>query len=152
MSAPKISSTVVAITDVLNQLRTPDLLSLLVDQGVRTIGDEIEAGMVLVAPQDSQGVLAQNLNGEELLASEYLNVLAITRPGDYALAEAIDSQCRKALLRDAAYPTRTNQYGEVYSITLMTPRSYVGPGKDNMGMYLYHGGYYRVRAVGEEIA
>jgi hypothetical protein len=141
----------VAVQDILTQLRTPAVLQL-ATQGVRIFGDDLATPMVLVANQDNQGGPMTNLNGEELISSAFLNVLAVVEAGDLELATAIDDAVRPQLLRTAAYPVRENAKGRVYSITLAGHRSYVGPGLNGVGMYLYHGGYYRVRAEGRELS
>ena len=140
----------VIVEDILSQLRTPSVLQL-ATQGVRVFGDDLETPMVLLANQDNQGGPMTNMNGEELLSTAYLNILAVVEAGDLELATQIDDAIRPQILRTANYSVRQNTKGKVYSITLAGNRSYVGPGKNGLGMYLYHGGYYRVRAEGREL-
>lgn len=140
----------VAIEDIIRQIRVPSVLGLATG-GVRVLGDQLTTPMVLVSHQDNQGAPTANLNGEELISTVYVNVLAVVEAGDMELATAIDDAIRPLLLRTANYPVRENSKGRVHSIVLQSARSYVGPGVDDVGSYLYHGGYYRVRAEGREL-
>lgn len=143
----KVNGIAVSVEDVLSQLRTPAILALATN-GVRLFGDDLEAPMVLVANQDNQGGPMSNLQGEEMFSNVFVNILAVVPSGDLELATQIDNLIRQQLLETHRYTTRANSKGLVYSITLMGNRSYTGPGLQGSGLYLYHGGYYRVRAEG----
>jgi hypothetical protein len=140
----------VAIEDVLNMLRTPSVTTLATG-GIVTAGDDLVVPGVLISYQDNQGGTAGNLNGEEMLGTVFLTVVAVTETGDLELADQIDRAVRKAILFSAGSPTRVNTKGEVYSCTFDSSRNYVGPGKNGSGSYQYYGGYYRIRVVGEEL-
>lgn len=146
----KVNALSVAIEDILNQLRIPSILEL-APNGVTIAGDVLRPVQILVVNQDNQGGPTSNLNGEELISTVYVNVLAVLPPGDMELGTSIDNLVRLQLLRTGIYPVRQNSKGRVYSIVLEGIRSYVGPGLENVGTYLYHGGYYKVRAEGNEL-
>jgi hypothetical protein len=140
----------VAIEDVLNMLRTPAVLNLVPD-GPVTSGDDLVVPGILVSYQDNQGGSITNLNGDELMTAVFLTIVSVTETGDMELADQIDRLVRKAILFSAGSPTRVNTKGEVYSCTFDSSRNYVGPGRNGSGSYLYYGGYYKLRIVGEEL-
>lgn len=141
---------VVAVEALLSRLRTPSIEDIATN-GIRLQGDELDCPMVLIIHQDGQGGPVGNVNGEEILSNVYLNILAVTNPSELTLADQIDREIRKVLLGTHLFSENTVSRGIIYSVTLIQPRSYVGPGLNGVGRYLYHGGYYRLRAQGNEL-
>lgn len=148
--AIKTNAIAVVVEDILAQLRVPSITSIATG-GVRVPGDDLVTPMVLVSVQDGQGGPTSNLNGEELFSTVYVNILAVVPAGDLEVAVPIDDAIRKQILKTASYPVRSNTRGLVYSIVLKGSKNYIGPGKNNSGVYLYYGGYYMVRAEGNEL-